>query len=76
MRAARGPGRKARDAAALLPVAGVALLASPLAGLFAQGGDLLGLPRVYVYVFGVWLALILLARVLARRLSGAPDEEE
>lgn len=61
------PGRL-RDAAGLLPLLGLALLMPPLITLFAVGLDVAGVPLIVVYVFGVWLALIACAALLARRL--------
>lgn len=66
------PGRKARDCAALLPVCGVLLWFTPLFGILSDGGLVLGVPVLFLYVFGVWLGLILLARALSLRLSSGP----
>ena len=62
------PGRL-RDAAALLPLLGLVLLMPPVITLFAVGLDVAGVPLIVVYVFGVWLALIACAALLARRLG-------
>lgn len=59
--------RRLRDAALILPLAGATLLLGPLAGLGA-GRTVLGLPATLVWLFAVWLALILGARWLSRRL--------
>lgn len=61
------PGRL-RDAAGLLPLAGLVLLMPPVITLFAVGHLVGGVPLIVVYVFGVWLALIGCAALLARRL--------
>lgn len=58
--------RRRQDSAMLLPILGAFLLLSPIIWVFAQAGTILGLPAVFVYVFGVWLGLIILARRLAR----------
>ena len=63
--------RKYRDAAALLPILGLFLLATPVFSAFTSVEDGSVLPRAIVYIFGVWAVLILLALVLARRLR--PD---
>jgi hypothetical protein len=60
--------RRRQDAATLLPVLGAFLLISPLIWVFASDGSIFGLPSAFVYIFGVWLLLILLARRLARAL--------
>ncbi len=60
---------RARDAAKLLPVLGVFLLMPPVITLFAMQADLGGVPLIVVYLFGVWLALIAAAALLARALA-------
>ncbi|MEM6487500.1 MAG: hypothetical protein AAF677_04395 [Pseudomonadota bacterium] len=64
--------RRARDAAMGLPLAGVILFLSPLAQAFAVDGRLFGVPVVVAYVFGGWIALILAARSVARRMLNDP----
>ncbi len=73
-----GPSRRARDLAILLPVLGTVLLVPPLVGLFARGdARIVGVPLVVLYLFGLWLALIVGALLLTRRLGGtAPDAAE
>jgi putative effector of murein hydrolase LrgA (UPF0299 family) len=59
-----------RDAAALLPVLGLVLFMPPVVTLFAAAyADVAGVPLVVVYVFGTWLALIVAAAWLSRRLG-------
>lgn len=67
----RGPahGGRLRDAAALLPLLGLLLLMPPVITLFAVRIGVGGVPLIVVYVFGVWLALIACAAVLAWRLD-------
>ncbi len=65
--------RKRRDAAAILPLVGVVLFASPLIDAFADAGPLWGIPGSVIYVFGVWFALIALTARLAR---GLRDDED
>ncbi len=67
--AAAARTRKLRDAALLLPVFGAFLLISPLITVFTGATTVFGLPLVFVYIFGVWLGLVLLARAMARRLD-------
>ncbi|MBL1437022.1 MAG: hypothetical protein COB08_012610 [Rhodobacteraceae bacterium] len=61
--------RKLRDGAILLPVFGAFLLVSPLITVFSGITTVFGLPLIFVYVFGVWLGLVLIARAMARRLD-------
>jgi membrane protein implicated in regulation of membrane protease activity len=65
--------QRTRDAALVLPILGAFLLVSPAASIFNTPATVFGLPLVVLYVFGVWLGLILIAIVLARRLSAAED---
>ncbi|MFT3819720.1 MAG: hypothetical protein QM750_19175 [Rubrivivax sp.] len=67
-----------RDAAALLPALAVLLLMPPVITLFAGTHKVWGLPLIVVYLFGVWLALIVAAALLARKLgppSAAPPDD-
>ena len=41
----------------------------PLITLFALKLDVAGVPLIVIYVFGVWIALIVCAALLARRLD-------
>ena len=72
--AARDPAR-AVDAAKVLPVIGVFLLMPPMITLFAVIADVGGIPLVVAYLFGVWLALIVCAALLARRLAPLHDRD-
>jgi uncharacterized membrane protein len=66
--------RKIRDAAALLPILGIILLLTPLISVFSQSTHTGGIPNAVFYIFGVWLMLIGLTRLLATRLqSEVPD---
>lgn len=60
-------GRRFRDLATLLPIIGVLLLVTPVVSIFTQTGRFFGLPAPFVFVFGVWAGLIVLAFGLARR---------
>jgi len=68
---------RARDAAVALPLVGLFLLLPPVITLFAVPGDVAGVPRIVVYLFGVWLALVagaaLLGRALGPRAHTPPD---
>lgn len=67
-------GRKLRDLAALLPLLGVLLFATPLISAIT-GGDDGELPSAVFYVFVVWGALIALAFFLSRVLKGEAGPE-
>ncbi|HEY9568789.1 MAG TPA: hypothetical protein VIR38_11915, partial [Thalassobaculum sp.] len=64
--------QKARDAILVVTVFGALMLVPPILPFFARPVALLGVPLILVYVFGVWLALIVTARILARRLPEQP----
>ena len=61
--------RKRRDAAVVLPLAGVLLFVSPLLDLMVGGASLFGLPVGVLYIFGSWFALIALTARLAKPLA-------
>ena len=68
-----------RDAASLLPALGVFLLMPPVITLFVRPADVVGVPLIVAYLFGVWLALIIAAALLAWRLgppAAAPPPDE
>jgi hypothetical protein len=65
---------RVRDTAKLLPAIGLFLLMPPVITLFAVSSDVAGVPLIVVYIFGVWLALIVCAALVARRLASAPSE--
>ncbi len=69
-----------RDAAVVLPLVGLFLLMPPAITLFTGGYDVAGVPLIVAYVFGVWIALIAGAALLARRIArsegeGGPDSD-
>ena len=61
--------RRRQDAALVLPLLGVLLLGTPVLALFTKDILIFGAPLPFLYVFGVWFILILLARRMARVLS-------
>lgn len=61
-----------RERALALPLLGLLLLSPPVLAMFGRAVYLAGIPLSYAYVFTVWLGLIALGAVLARRL---PDGE-
>lgn len=67
----KGPGRRFRDLAVLLPSLGILLLATPVVSIFTQSGRVFGLPSPIFYIFGIWGGLILLAMGLARMAQKA-----
>lgn len=52
---------KTRQRLAGVFLLGLLLLFSPVLTLFDRAKEWMGVPVSYVYIFGVWLALILLA---------------
>jgi predicted permease len=46
---------------------GCLLFNFPLLALFNQGGEVFGIPLLYAYIFGAWLALIGLMAFVAER---------
>lgn len=67
--------RKARDIAAVLPMAMVFLILPPMAYASVGAGELFGIPATVIYMFGVWLGVIVLTAWNNRRL-GATDVVE
>lgn len=61
--------RRRQDAALVLPLLGVLLLATPVLALFTKEISIFGAPLPFLYVFGVWFILILLSRRMARKLD-------
>ncbi|MEM9012315.1 MAG: hypothetical protein AAGE18_13880 [Pseudomonadota bacterium] len=65
--------RRSLDLAVLLPLLGGLGVLPPLVGLFTADVRLFGAPLIVVYLFGLWLLLIVAARLLAGRLSRLQD---
>ena len=65
-------------AAKLLAGALFALLAFsyPLLSLASNQYLLLGLPALYIYLFGTWLIFILFVRQVTSKQSGTPDSHD
>jgi hypothetical protein len=61
-------GHRARDAALVLPLAGLVLVGPPVINLFTAELTVMGAPLIAVYLFGVWGLLIAGALWLSRRL--------
>lgn len=64
--AAARRGRKLRDLGLLLPLAGAVVFASPVLDMFESANNSVG--HKSLYVFGCWIALIVLAFALSRAL--------
>ena len=67
------PGR-ARDLARIVTLLGTVLFMPPVVVLFATDTRIGGMPLIVVYLFGVWLALIGVARLLSHRLEPRPPD--
>lgn len=68
--------RKSRDIAAVIPVVCALLMMPPLVHLTADGSNILGIPAIVVYLFGVWTAAIGLTAWNARRLDAPVREDQ
>ena len=67
-------GRKIKDLAALAPILGVVLFASPLISAVTGGADS-ELPNVVLYIFAAWGVLIIIAFVMSLLLRGEAGSE-
>jgi hypothetical protein len=69
--------RRRRDAAVVLPLAGLLVFASPLLDLLAGAGRVFGIPAPALALFLAWFALIGLIARLAHPLArdGAAESE-
>ena len=65
--------RRLQTAAVLLPVFGAMLFVPPLLGVFNVPAAFVGIPVVAIYLFSVWIGLIALTFILARRLGRDDD---
>ncbi|HEY0878783.1 MAG TPA: hypothetical protein VGE10_10050 [Zeimonas sp.] len=74
VRPASAHSPRLRDAAAVLPLLGLFAWMPPVIGLFAGSGRVLGIPLIVAWLFGVWLALIVLAMWFSRRLAAGADD--
>lgn len=63
--------RRLRDGVRMMPVFGIVLWLIPL---MSSGNGLTS--RVGLFIFGVWLALIIVAGLIAGRMSRNTDESE
>lgn len=60
-------GSPTRQRLAALALFGIPLLSFPVLGL--PQGQIAGIPAIFLYLFGVWAVLILLAARIAERQS-------
>ena len=60
---------KSREISALLVCLGIVLLFPPIALIFGKSVHLFDIPLPIFYIFGIWLVLIIVARLLAKKLS-------
>ena len=51
---------------------GYTLLNNPILSLFNQPHMVLGIPLLFMYIFGVWILLIVLVALIVSTRSGAP----
>ncbi len=61
--------RKRRDQALILPLAGIFLFLSPIIGIFASASTIAGIPAILLYLPAIWIALIVAAFRLSRRIE-------
>jgi len=60
--------RKLRDAALVLPFLGIFLFLTPVPAIFSDQGSEPGIPAIFTYIFGIWLALIVICAIISRRI--------
>jgi len=61
--------KKHRDAAALLPILGGILFLTPFMSIFTLVEGESTMLRAAAYIFGAWVALIICAAILSKKLS-------
>ncbi|MBS1189867.1 MAG: hypothetical protein H6R10_1659 [Rhodocyclaceae bacterium] len=62
------PKRSLQDARLIaLFLLGCLALTYPLLSLFSRSGTIFGIPLLYVYLYGAWATLIVLAGLATRR---------
>jgi len=69
----RAPAPRLRAAAVVVPLAALVLLMPPFISLFVAPVNVLGIPLLVVYMFGVWALLVFLTWRLSRRLAARGD---
>ena len=68
--------RRVRDRSVILLLIGLALLVSPMAGIFEIDAKLSGIPVTLIYLFAVWAGLIVGAALLSRQLRNSSERAE
>ena len=61
--------RRRQDAALVLPIFGVVVFITPIFTIFTKDVLVFGAPLPFLFIFGFWFLLILLARRMSRLLS-------
>lgn len=61
--------RRRQDAALVLPIFGVAIFITPLFTIFTKDILVFGAPLAFLFIFGAWIMLIVLARRMSRILT-------
>lgn len=62
-----------RDMAILLPIVGIVVYLTPVLRIFTAQGTVFGVPLVFVFIYGGWVLLIVLSRILGHRLRDTPE---
>jgi hypothetical protein len=62
------PGRRYRDLAWILPLAGLLLFMPPYLRILSRDDQLFGIPVLHIYIFVLWLVGIILSAMVSRRL--------
>lgn len=61
--------RRRQDAALVLPIFGVVIFMTPIFTIFTKDILIFGAPLPFLFIFGFWFALILLARRMSSILT-------
>ena len=61
--------RRRQDAALVLPIFGVVIFITPIFTIFTKDVLIFGAPLPFLFIFGFWFLLILLARRMSRTLT-------
>lgn len=61
--------RRRQDAALVLPLFGIAVFITPIFGILTKNLTLFGAPLPFLFIFGFWLLLIVLAFRMSRLLT-------
>ena len=61
--------RRRQDAALVLPLFGIAIFITPILTILTKDVLIFGAPLPFLFIFGFWFLLILLARRMSRLLT-------